>query len=91
MNVPLTYKKTLVVGLASRQHMSCGLSRVFSAAVVDKQFCDLLLKNPEVALSKGYLGEIFSLSREEWDLIISIRAASLPDLARQVNRSLNNI
>lgn len=65
-----------------------GLSRVFAAAVVSRQFCDMLLTNPHEALQKGYLGETFSLTREERELIASIRAESLSDLARQVYQSL---
>ena len=65
-----------------------GLSRMFAAAVVSRQFCDMLLKNPQEALQKGYLGETFLLTKEESDLIASIRAESLTDLARQVYQSL---
>ena len=78
------------VGLSSAAKVSPGLSRVFAAAVVNKQFCDMLLSDPHQALQKGYLGENFSLSKEEQDLIVSIRARSLPDLANQVNRSLRS-
>ena len=76
--------------LSSRSTISSGISRVFAAAVVDRQFCSMLLQYPQIALQEGYFGETFSLSREEQDLIISIRADSLPDLAKQVNRSLSN-
>jgi hypothetical protein len=50
----------------------------------------MLLQDPNTALRNGYLGETFSLSKEEQDLIVSIRANSLSDLAKQVNRSLSN-
>ena len=80
----------LTVNLASRSDNPSSICRVFAAAVVDRQFCDMLLQDPDTALQNGYLGEPFSLSREERDLIVSIRASSLPDLARQVDRSLNN-
>lgn len=63
---------------------SNGLKRVFAAAVVNRQFCDMLLKNPREALQKGYLGETFILTPEEISLIASIRADTLSDLARQV-------
>jgi hypothetical protein len=72
----------------SLQSASSGLSQVFAAAVVNRQFCDMLLQDPSIALQKGYLGQPFSLSKEEKDLIVSIRANSLADLARQVNRTL---
>ena len=63
---------------------SNGLNRVFAAAVVNRQFCDMLLKNPREALKNGYLGETFTLTSEEWELIASIHAETLSDLARQV-------
>lgn len=63
---------------------SNGFKRVFAAAVVNRQFCDMLLKNPREALQKGYLGETFILTPEEVSLIASIRAETLSDLARQV-------
>jgi hypothetical protein len=67
---------------------SVGLSRMFAAAVVNQQFCELLLNDPQEALQRGYLGEVFTLTKHERDLIISIRARSLADLAREVHRSL---
>ncbi len=67
---------------------SNGLTRVFAAAVVSRQFCKALLSDPVAALENGYLGETFKLSREEYDLLISIRAENLADLARQVNKAL---
>ena len=67
-----------------RRARSKGLSRVFAAAVVNRQFCDMLLKNPQEALRKGYLGETFTLTPEENALIASVHADTLSDLARQV-------
>lgn len=68
---------------------STGLNRVFAAAVVNRQFCDMLLKNPQEALKKGYLGETFTLTPEENDLIASIQANTLSDLAKQVYGSMS--
>jgi hypothetical protein len=48
----------------------------------------MLLTNPQEALRKGYLGETFMLTKAERELIISIRARSLADLAREINQSL---
>ena len=63
---------------------------MFAAAVVNRQFCDMLLQDPHTALQNGYLGETFLLNKEERDLIVSIRAHSLADLATQVNRALRS-
>jgi hypothetical protein len=86
----MTYQNTLTINLTSRSNNSSSISRVFAAAVVNQQFRDMLLQDPNKALRNGYLGETFSLSKEEQDLIVSIRANSLSDLAKQVNRSLSN-
>jgi len=60
------------------------VSRLLSAAVVNKRFCKLLLTNPASALASGYNGESFSLEREKKDFITSIQAKSLADFARQL-------
>lgn len=88
MIAPFTYQDSVSRKFVSRSNSSSGLSQVFAAAVVNQQFCDMLLQDPSIALQKGYLGQPFSLSKEEQDFIISIRAKSLSDLAKQINHSL---
>jgi hypothetical protein len=60
------------------------LSRLLTAAVVNKRFCKLLLTNPASALASGYNGESFRLDRDDKDLVLSIRAKSLAEFARQI-------
>lgn len=90
MIAPLTYqhqthiKPMKVAPVMTSNANSNGLSRVFAAAVVSRQFCQMLLDDPRMALQHGYLGETFKLSDRERDLLISIRAESLSDLARQL-------
>lgn len=60
------------------------ISRLITAAVVNKNFCNLLLSNPEEALARGYNGEDFLLARDEQELIYSIHAVSLADFALQL-------
>ncbi len=62
------------------------VSRLISAAVVNKRFRQLLLTRPAEALETGYLGEPFSLESEDRAMILSIRAHSLADFAMQVVR-----
>ncbi|RJP50882.1 MAG: hypothetical protein C4583_09925 [Anaerolineaceae bacterium] len=85
----LSYQPQLQMKVAPIE-ASNGLSRVFAAAVVNRQFCQMLLQDPYYALQNGYLGETFKLSDEERDLIVSIRAESLSDFARQINFVLGN-
>ena len=64
-------------------------SRLLAAAVINPEFCHLLLDNPELALKIGFQGENFFFTEEEHDLILSIRADSLADLANQLARTFN--
>jgi len=64
------------------------INRLLAAAVVSHQFCDLLLSDPARAISMGYAGEQFSLSTDEYDLIISTHASSLPEFAQQLCKRL---
>jgi hypothetical protein len=60
------------------------MSRLVTAAVVNKKFCDLLLTSPAAALAAGYNGESFYLTPQEQEVVISIRASSLTDFAIQL-------
>ena len=66
MITPQTFRSTRPITLTSKQTRSSQMSRVFAAAVVNKQFCSTLLQNPNQALQNGYLGESFSLSRKPY-------------------------
>lgn len=65
------------------------LSRLISAAVVSREFRDLLLTNPEMALAGGYNGESFHLDTEDHEFILSTQASSLPDLVLQLTTGRN--
>ena len=85
----LTYQpQTTIAAARPPSRQTEGLSRIFAAAVVNRQFCQMLLQDPHTALQVGYLGETFTISKEEMDAIVAIRAESLPDFARQLNRAL---
>ncbi len=89
MATPQTYQSSVISLKVSESPRSyCELSKLFEAAVLNRQFCYLLLNQPEIALQKGYLGNSFELTPEEQTLIISIQANSLPDLAQQVTKAL---
>jgi hypothetical protein len=65
------------------------LSRLLTAAVVNRDFCNLLLANPAMALKTGYHGEPFDLAADEQELIFSIRATTLADFAKQLTKDGN--
>ena len=66
------------------------LSRLISAAVVNREFCKLLLTEPKQALAAGYKGETFQLTPEEYRLVLSIQAKSLADFATQLTKNRND-
>jgi hypothetical protein len=85
MATPQVCKKdVMLVRVVDTPTNNTGINELFAAAVINHDFCRLLLDQPEIALQQGYLGESFNLTPEEQALIISIRAKSLPELARQV-------
>ena len=88
MATPTYQKSVLPLKISETPRNLTGMSKLFEAAVVNRQFCQLLLSQPETALRQGYLGNSFDLTLEEQALIISIQANSLPDLAQQVTKVL---
>ena len=64
------------------------VTRLLAAAIVNRQFRKLLLSDPIQALDRGYQGEKFIFTRSERDLIFSIQAKSLSELAGQLVSSL---
>jgi len=88
MAIPQTYQNSVLsLPVAKSPRRGVELNKLFEAAVVSRQFCQLLLSQPEAALQQGYLGNTFDLTLEERALIVSIRANSLPELAQQVTNA----
>jgi len=66
------------------------VNRLLAAALISKQFCNLLLKDPARALQQGFAGEHFSLSSDEQDFILSLHVASLQEFIAHVCDHLSN-
>jgi hypothetical protein len=60
-----------------------GMSHLINAALVDKEFCKLLLTRPSDALAQGCYGETFNLPHKERQFVLSTRASSLTDFAER--------
>ena len=69
---------------AQQLSFSPDLSRLFAAAVVSPDFCEMLLQDTATALANGYHGQTFALSPAEQNLVLSIEAHTLADFANQV-------
>lgn len=59
------------------------VGRLLNAATVDRQFCDLLLNRPDLALANGYGGEPFLLGSQERQFFLTAKSTSLADLAER--------
>ena len=66
------------------------INRLLAAAVVNQHFCRLLLADPELAIQNGYEDEAFNFSARERSFIFSLRANSLPDLAKQLLQTIDD-
>ena len=66
-----------------------GLNQLLCAAVVNNRFRETLLRNPAQAIATGYLDHNFSLTPEERDLVIDIKAQRFEDFAAQVHMRLS--
>lgn len=66
------------------------ISRLLVAAAVNPKFCSRLLTNPRQALQTGFGGEGFPLSQPTREMLVSIRASTLPEFALKLNELLAN-
>jgi hypothetical protein len=84
MNVvnPEAQRKLRLAIRAEVHNNTSEMSRLINAALVDKQFCRLLLTNPSAALDQGCYGETFDLPQKERQFILSTRATSLFEFAK---------
>jgi len=60
------------------------LNQLLCAATVNRRFCETLLHDPAQAVATGYLGQAFSLTPEERELVTGIQAQHLEDFAAQI-------
>jgi hypothetical protein len=72
-------------GARNEVSMNREVSKLLTAAVVSKAFCQLLLTDPAQALEDGYNGMRFALTTQEKELLLSIQATSLSELASQIS------
>jgi hypothetical protein len=60
------------------------LNRLLSAAIVSTGFRNMLINSPEQALAKGYQGENFNLTSDEYRWLVSVQATDLASFASQL-------
>ena len=66
-----------------------GLNQLLCAAVVNNNFRETLLRNPAQAIATGYLGHSFSLTPDERDFVVDIKAQKFEDFAGQIHNWLS--
>lgn len=73
-----------VLAVSVEEHRSeYEMSHLINAALVDKEFCKLLLTNPSDALARGCYGETFDLPQRDRQFVLTTRASSLADFAER--------
>jgi hypothetical protein len=65
-------------------HNPNDINRLMAAAVIDRDFCNLLLSKPAAAIGQGYYGEKFQIAPETQKQIDTIRARSLSEFAQKL-------
>ena len=81
LDIDLTYHPTTNPECTTNY---CELNRLLSAAIVSTGFRDMLITNPETAIGKGYQGEKFNLSPDEYRWLVSVQATDLASFASQM-------
>jgi hypothetical protein len=66
------------------QKEQSNINRLLAAAVVSRQFCSLLLSDPVRAIAAGYAGEQFSLTEDEYELVLFAHGSTLPEFAKHL-------
>lgn len=61
-----------------------GLNQLLVAALINNGFRERLLRNPGEAIDSGYFDHRFSLTPEERNLVIAIKAHRFEDFAAQI-------
>ncbi len=82
LNIDLTYHQPAIEMKRTTDNRE--LNRLLSAAIVSTGFRNLLMTNPEGAIAKGYMGEKFHLSDEEYAWLMSVEASDLTSFAAQL-------
>lgn len=74
---------------ATKIDRSTEISKILSAAVINKQFRDTLLNYPSIAIERGFDGQNFYLTENEKAVIGSIHATNLTDFSKSLLGYLN--
>ncbi len=64
------------------------INRLLAAAAISPRFRSRLLTNPGEALKAGFGGEHFSLSQPAREMLISIRASTMPEFVHKLDEKL---
>lgn len=64
------------------------INRLLAAAAISPRFRSRLLTNPGDALKAGFGGEHFSLSQPAREMLISIRASTMPEFVHKLDKKL---
>jgi hypothetical protein len=86
------YTKPLVqpsIKISESSEDMTSINRLLAAAAVSPRFRARLLADPGQALKTGFGGEHFPLSHPARELLVSIRASTMPDFVRKLDEKLS--
>lgn len=81
---------TISMPAESTEDVNPEFSRLIHAAIINKKFCDMLLKNPVQSIDNGYYGESFHFNKETRERINTVRASSLAEFAQELLQISHN-
>jgi hypothetical protein len=79
-----TFNFTPIIPL--KQTKNTEISRILSAAVINENFCQLLLNSPIHAIESEFHDEYFNVNAQEKAKIEAIHASNLVDFATKISK-----
>jgi len=77
-------KKISTISVRSNKYSNPEVSRLLTAAVINRSFRSILLSDPIKAIEGGYHGERFQMGNAETHRVTSIHASTLAEFATQL-------
>ena len=77
-------KKIPTLSTKCAKYANPEISRLLSAAVINRSFRSMLLNDPAKAITGGYHGELFQMGSAKTHQITSIHASTLAEFATQL-------
>jgi hypothetical protein len=92
---PLTHSPSTIPAVTATVYdpqsaIKAELGRLIHAAIINKSFCQKLLKNPLMSIEAGYCGESFHFSPAFKESLRCVRAESVESFCSQLMQIINS-